>query len=51
MLFVRLWDRLNTYYAAVDADPGSKLAKAKDLGVRTLTESELLVFPNKAASK
>ena len=33
------------------ADPGSKLAKAQKLGIKTLTEAEFLDLLNKAEGK
>jgi DNA ligase (NAD+) len=40
-----------TSYVVVGTDPGSKLAKAEKLGVKTLSESEFLDFLNKAVGK
>jgi len=40
-----------TSYVVVGTDPGSKLAKAEKLGIKTLSESEFLEFLDKAVSK
>ena len=40
-----------TSYVVVGADPGSKLAKAEKLGVKTLNEAEFLDFLNQAVGK
>jgi len=40
-----------TSYVVVGADPGSKLAKAEKLGIKTLGEAEFLEMLNKASSK
>jgi DNA ligase (NAD+) len=40
-----------TSYVVVGADPGSKLAKAEKLGIKTLSEAEFLDFLNKAVNK
>jgi DNA ligase (NAD+) len=40
-----------TSYVVVGADPGSKLAKAQKLGIKTLSESEFLDMLNKAVGK
>jgi DNA ligase (NAD+) len=40
-----------TSYVVVGADPGSKLAKAEKLGIKTLREAEFLKLLNKAGSK
>jgi DNA ligase (NAD+) len=40
-----------TSYVVVGADPGSKLAKAENLGVKTLREAEFLDFLNQAGGK
>jgi len=40
-----------TSYVVVGADPGSKLAKAEKLGIKTLSEAEFLDFLNKAEGK
>jgi DNA ligase (NAD+) len=40
-----------TSYVVVGADPGSKLAKAEKLGIKTLTEAEFLDLLNKAVDK
>jgi DNA ligase (NAD+) len=40
-----------TSYIVVGADPGSKLAKAEKLGIKTLSEAEFLGLLNKASDK
>ncbi len=40
-----------TSYVVVGADPGSKLAKAEKLGIKTLSEAEFLEFLDKAGGK
>jgi len=40
-----------TFYVVVGADPGSKLAKAEKLGIKTLNEAEFLKMLDKAAGK
>jgi DNA ligase (NAD+) len=40
-----------TSYVVVGADPGSKLAKAKKLGIKTMNEAEFLEMLDKAGSK
>lgn len=40
-----------TSYVVVGADPGSKLAKAEKLGIKTLTEAEFLDLLDKAVGK
>jgi DNA ligase (NAD+) len=40
-----------TSYVVVGADPGSKLAKAEKLGIKTLNEAEFLDFLNQAVGK
>jgi DNA ligase (NAD+) len=40
-----------TSYVVVGADPGSKLAKAEKLGIKTLSEAEFLEFLNKIVDK
>ncbi len=40
-----------TSYVVVGADPGSKLAKAKKLGIKTINEAEFLDLLNKAKGK
>ena len=40
-----------TSYVVVGADPGSKLAEAEKLGIKTLSEAEFLDFLNKAVGK
>jgi DNA ligase (NAD+) len=40
-----------TSYVVVGADPGSKLAKAEKLGIKTLSEAEFLEFLDKAVDK
>ena len=44
-------DGVNTYCVVVGADPGSKLAKAQKLGVKTLSEAEFLEILDKAVGK
>jgi len=40
-----------TSYVVMGADPGSKLAKAEKLGIKTLSEAEFLDFLDKAGGK
>jgi DNA ligase (NAD+) len=40
-----------TSYVVVGTDPGSKLAKAQKLGIKTLSEAEFLDFLDKAVDK
>jgi DNA ligase (NAD+) len=40
-----------TSYVVVGADPGSKIAKAQKLGIKTLTEAEFLEMLNKVGGK
>jgi DNA ligase (NAD+) len=40
-----------TSYVVVGADPGSKLAKAEKLGIKTLREAEFLELLDKAGRK
>lgn len=51
MLLMCQRDGVNTYYVVVGADPGSKLAKAQKLVIKTLSEAEFLDLLDKAVSK